>query len=227
MYLTDCFVELFAYMRHFLNQGQQRQPPYREVRDQVVRLLQKSESKLALASGRLSREEFDSARFALCAWIDEAVATSGWDQKHQWLKEQLQLVYFNTTAAGKEFFDRLAELGLHRREVREIYYLCLVLGFTGRYCHPGEAHQLEQLKTDNLKLLLGSEGLSLLDRTELFPEAFPSSSTAARVPAGSRLPSLTLCVAVAAPILLFACLFVVYRLVLNTLGEHFLKAVQP
>jgi type VI secretion system protein ImpK len=107
-----------------------------------------------------------------------------------------------------------------------VYYLCLALGFTGRYCHAGDEYQLEQLKTSNLKLLLGSSvGLPSLERTDLFPEAHPSGpaeTVQKRVRGGTRLVSG---ICLAGPVFLFCLLYLIYRFTLGGVGENFLKTV--
>ena len=80
-----------------------------------------------------------------------------------------------TSDAGELFFERLNAIGPHQRDVREVYYLCLSLGFTGQYCNPGDDFMLEQLRLSNLKLLTGSSmGVPSLDKESLFPDAYPT-----------------------------------------------------
>ncbi|RNC71728.1 MAG: DotU family type IV/VI secretion system protein [Desulfuromonadales bacterium] len=224
MHLTDCFMELLAYAIHFLRTAAVRQPPYGEVRKEIDLLLAQSESAFRRCS--FSRDEYELARFAVCAWIDEAVLSSAWSEKGLWLREQLQRLHYNTTEAGEEFFDRLNALGLHQREVREVFYLCLALGFTGKYCKPGDEYQLEQVKTAQLKLLVGSSvGLPSLERTELFPEAYPAAAPTL-APARRRLgfsPLVAACCA--GPAVLFIILFLVYRFTLSGVGENFIRTV--
>ncbi|MEE9612320.1 MAG: DotU family type IV/VI secretion system protein, partial [Desulfatiglandales bacterium] len=154
MRLSDCFVELIAYVAYFLKSLAQTQPPFEKVKADVQRLLSKSEE--CLPKGVFSQEDYDQARFAICAWADESILNSSWQEKSRWMGEQLQRLYYQTTDAGEEFFERMNRLAPHQREVREVYYLCLAMGFTGRYCHEGDDYLLEQLKTSNLKLLMGS-----------------------------------------------------------------------
>jgi len=81
-------------------------------------------------------EDILSARFALTAFIDEAIARSDWFGKRDWAQRPLALEYFSTNNAGDEFFSRLDELRLRpeaRVGVLEVYYTCLALGFEGRY----------------------------------------------------------------------------------------------
>lgn len=224
MHLTDCFMELVAYVTHVLRTAAVRQPPYPEVRQEIDLLLAAGESSVKREG--LSRDDFYAARFAICAWIDEAILSSVWNEKNLWLREQLQRLHYNTTEAGEEFFTRLNALGLHQREVREVYYLCLALGFTGKFCKPGDEYQLEQVKTAQLKLLVGSSvGLPSLERSELFPEAYPGDTPALAPARRGRGFSPLAAACVAGPAVLFAILFFVYRFTLSGVGENFLRTV--
>jgi len=225
MHLTDCFMDLFAYVVYFQRTAGTRQPPYEQVKADVQRLLAQSEAQSR--KGEIPREEYDAARFAVCAWADEVILGSSWNGRAQWQREQLQRLYYNTTEAGEEFFERLNALGFHQREAREIYYLCLALGFMGRHCRPGDEFLLAQLKSSNLQVLLGSSaGIPSLERTELFPEGYPPAAAGApAAPAAKGGVSLFTAACVAAPLLLFAILFLVYRFSLSGIGDNLLKAV--
>jgi type VI secretion system protein ImpK len=224
MHLSDCFMKTLAYVSYFLKSVETTQPDYEQVKGDIQRLIKESEG--LFAQGSFTREDYDKARFAVCAWVDEVLLKSPWNHRNLWLKNQLQRSYYNTTDAGEEFFTRLTAIGLHQREAREVYYLCLTLGFTGRYCHPGDEYQLEQIKTSNLKLLLGSSvGLPSLERTDLFPEAYPSGSVDTgqkRIRVGSRLVSA---ICLAGPVLLFCLLYLIYQFTLSGVGENFLRTV--
>ncbi len=224
MRLSDCFADLIAYVSYFLKTVKRKQPPYEQVRHEIERLLGESES--CLNQGTFSPEDYDQARFAVCAWIDEAILSSEWKEKQKWQKQQLQRVYYNTTDAGELFFERLNSLGLHQRDVREVYYLCLAMGFTGRYIQEGDQYLLDQLRTSNLKLLLGSSvELPTLERTELFPAAYPPE-TAEAVPTKKHggLSMLTI-VAGVAPVVLFGVLFWVFHFILSSVSQSFLTTV--
>ncbi len=147
--------------------------------------------------------------------------SSSWNEKGRWQGEQLQRLYYKTADAGEIFFERLNTLGPHQRDVREVYYLCLAMGFTGRYCHEGDEYLVEQLKTANLKLLTGSSvGLPSLDRRELFPEAYPalSDEVVTRRKMARFSPITLFCLA--APVALYGALFLIYRFILNNVGEN-------
>ena len=194
------------------------------VQTDVQRLLSETES--AMRSGGVDTEEYNEARFAVCAWVDEALLSSAWVGKTEWQRDSLQRKYFQTSDAGQEFFERLNRLGQHQRDAREIYYLCLAMGFKGRYHQEGDEPLLEQLKTSNLKFLLGSSvGLPSLERSELFPEAYPVEGTELASSSGKSFFTPTTLTALIAPLVLFGGLFLIYSFILSNIGENFLKSV--
>ncbi len=213
---------LVAYVAYFLKTVARRQSSYEQVKADIQRLLAQSEG--GVKKGLFPQEDYDLARFAVCAWVDEAILNSSWSQRNQWQKEQLQRLYYQTTDAGEEFFDKLNSLGLHQREVREVYYLCLALGFMGRFIKPGDATLIEQLKSSNLKILMGrSVGLPSLENADLFPEAIPLESGAKVIPKrGWQFPVLTV-IALAGPVVFFGLLYFVYQFALNGMAENILK----
>jgi len=217
-------MELMAYVVYFQRTSQKRQPPFEQVKADVTRLLSQSEA--LSRKGEISREEFDTARFAVCAWVDETILSSPWSHRNLWQREQLQRIMYNTTEAGEEFFDRMNALGFHQREAREVYYLCLALGFMGRHCHAGDDFLLAQLKSSNLQVLLGSSaGIPSLERAELFPEGYPPEASAAAPAQAKSGFSLFTVLCIAAPVVLFGVLFLIYRFSLSGLGDNLLRTV--
>lgn len=224
MRLSDCFISLIAYTAHVVGDGGREAASYEQVRGNMQRLIAQGETHLEKED--FSREDYDLARFAVFAWIDEAVLSSNWEGRHQWQREQLQRQYYQTADAGELFFERLNAIGPHQRDVREVYYLCLSLGFTGQYCNEGDDFMLEQLRTSNLKLLTGSSvGVPSLDKEELFPAAYPAAATeTAAAPRKRRWSTVTL-VGTVAPIALFGILYVAYRFILHNIGQNLIGTV--
>ena len=222
MHLSDCFVELIAYVVYFLKTVAKKQPGFDQVRSDIERLM--SQSRNSIVPGSVSEEDYDSARFAICAWVDEAIMNSSWNDSLLWRKEPLQRVYYQTTNAGELFFDRLNAIGAHQKNVREVYYLCLAMGFKGRYGNADDAYLLEQLKTSNLKVLLASSaGIPALERGELFPEAYPALSDAAHPDRKPSRFSLFNISCLGLPVVLYLVLFILYRFILHNIGETLLS----
>jgi type VI secretion system protein ImpK len=104
------------------------------LRDRIHQMLDNLERKAK--KSEISLEEIQSAKFAIAAFIDETILTSQWSQKDFWLGRTLGFELFNRMDAGEEFFNRLEEL--RRRsasniDLLEVFYLCLALGFKGKY----------------------------------------------------------------------------------------------
>jgi type VI secretion system protein ImpK len=81
-------------------------------------------------------EKIQQATFAIVSFLDETIIGSEWEQKTEWISEPLQLKLFDTFNAGEEFFNNIKMLRQRmgvNKDVLEVYYLCLVLGFKGKY----------------------------------------------------------------------------------------------
>ena len=84
---------------------------------------------------RIPEQDMIDAKFALAAFADEVIYHSTWPGKTQWLSNPLQLQFFQLNTAGDGFFSKLDELYGQRQRVHvsQIYFLCLALGFQGKY----------------------------------------------------------------------------------------------
>ena len=79
-------------------------------------------------------EDVTQAKYAVCAFIDEMILTSNWGLKDSWADKPLQLAYFNDFSAGEEFYNKVETLRAAKKaSVLEVYYICLALGFRGKY----------------------------------------------------------------------------------------------
>ncbi len=126
------------------------------LRERIKRLLDKSGQEAARSG--VAQEDVQLAKFAMVAFIDETILSSNWTQKDRWLARPLQLEIYDRYDAGEEFFERLEGLRSRRAqqaEILEVYYLCMALGFKGRY----QLHDQERLR------LIIEETYSELKRT--------------------------------------------------------------
>ena len=84
----------------------------------------------------LDTRSLRAARYALCATIDDLVLSTPWGSNSAWTTQSLTSIFHNEVSGGERFFDILEqmerELGRHG-EVVELMYVCLSLGFEGRY----------------------------------------------------------------------------------------------
>lgn len=175
MRMIDCFFDSLAKTVHYTEQFKQgRTPDYEEVRLEIERAL--SEHALDYLKGGFSETHYTVARYAVIAFIDEAMLSSTWQHKDKWKKELLQMKFYQTVKAGEEFFNKLNALSSMEsvdKEIREVYYYCLMLGFCGKYFSPADQHKLDELKNTNLLLLAGGKDkLETLHTGTLFPKAY-------------------------------------------------------
>ena len=79
-------------------------------------------------------------KFAFCALVDEVVLASPLEIRGRWEQRPLQLQLFGEHLAGERFFEHLDKLrgeGVARVQVLEVFHMCLLLGFKGRYAMEG------------------------------------------------------------------------------------------
>ena len=119
------------------------------------------------------------------------------------------LSYYNTFNAGEEFFSRLHHLPPQANDVREIYYLCLSLGFLGQYAFGDGPSEVKKLKQALYKQLSGSKGDIRRNYSLLFPEAYQKAVAAA--PARERGKFFWYVLALSAPVVLFIAYFILLR----------------
>lgn len=84
---------------------------------------------------RITEQDMIDVKYALAAFADEVIYHSNWPGRTQWLNNPLQLQFFQENTAGDGFFERLDSLHAQRGRdhVTQIYFLCLALGFQGKF----------------------------------------------------------------------------------------------
>ena len=101
------------------------------------------------------------------AWIDEQLLNMEWQGKLAWVGKSLQRKLFQTTLAGRDFFLRLDKIPAEDIPLREVYDICLALGFRGQYFHAEDADRLNEIKEKNLRTITPEWPLQL--PSPLFP----------------------------------------------------------
>ncbi len=121
-----------------------------------------------------SEKVCSDALFPVVAYIDECILTSTWKARSIWQKNSLQRHFFNTTNSGYEFYERLNQLNRQGddRSIREIYLLCLSLGYKGRFYSPEDKPKIEEIRVFNLSLLLPNDANKVFEKSTLFSDAY-------------------------------------------------------
>jgi type VI secretion system protein ImpK len=149
-----------------------------EFREQIT------ESFKVLESMALEREiatsTIQDAKYALAAYVDEAVLASEYPERMTWMSNPLQLEVFGDHLAGENFFMKLNALrqgGEKNLEILELYYTCLQLGFEGMYRMRG----LEALMALQVDLRSQIDGYRGIVDSKLAPDGIPKTGIIARV----------------------------------------------
>jgi len=129
--LADLCAEFFSLILELRATGEMPEPVALERK--ITALFEEMRERAAEA--RIPPSDVEHARYALAAFIDETILNSPSPMKDAWVAMPLQMRYFNENTAGEGFFERLEQIRKMRgaRDALEVYYLCLTLGFEGRY----------------------------------------------------------------------------------------------
>lgn len=123
--------------------------PSTDLRQTVAELLTEFEQRAGKL--RYSERQVQHTKFALASFVDETVLIKpDFPLREEWEKYPLQLEYFGEHLAGIKFFERLDELLKNAEEdadTVEVYYLCMLLGFKGKY---------KKYLEDQLKLVIAN-----------------------------------------------------------------------
>ena len=165
------------------------------LRSRILDMLKQAEKKALMEA--IPAEDISDARFAIVAFIDEVILGSNWMERNNWITNPLQVELYGHAVAGNEFFTRLDRLkadASFRKNALEVYYLCLALGFKGKYHVQGSdgGHKLLMLIDETFSRLRSAND----SREEgLAPHGLPRDQTVTEIK--RNVPSWLIMVAAA------------------------------
>lgn len=77
-----------------------------------------------------------TASYVLCTALDEAILHSSWGQESNWSKQSLLSTFHQDVTGGERFYQILKTSSTdvaQNSDILELMYICLSLGFKGRY----------------------------------------------------------------------------------------------
>lgn len=118
------------------------------VYDQVTELYKKVKQEIEAIEQELTRRNYErpvilSFRYILCTFIDEAVMGQQWGGHSEWSANSLLAHFHSETWGGEKVFTLLSTLETEPqryRDILEFIYLCLCMGFSGRYRVTAQGH---------------------------------------------------------------------------------------
>jgi type VI secretion system protein ImpK len=86
--------------------------------------------------GGVANEVMLAARYALCAALDEAVLSTPWGSQSEWTQQSLLVLFHREARGGEKVFEMLEQISqdpARHIDLMELQYLCLSMGFAGKY----------------------------------------------------------------------------------------------
>ncbi|MBX3623926.1 MAG: DotU family type VI secretion system protein [Rhizobacter sp.] len=110
----------------------------------------------------IAPERVLAARYILCTLLDETAASMPWGASGQWGRHSLLAMFHNETGGGEKVFQLMAKLAENpaaNRDLLELIYAVLSLGFEGRYrVVDGGKAQLEAVRERLAQILQKERG---------------------------------------------------------------------
>lgn len=207
--LREVLTPIIEYVLLFTCTREEQQRPFGEISAVLEKLLEQQRD--AVKRNEIAPQNYEDGSFAIVAWIDEMIlrhsVESNRELYDEWRRSPLQVALFNTANAGEEFFERLARLTPAQKEVHEVYYIALCLGFRGRYYDEAHEPQLVELRRQ-CAAHLPVPAIDLFDfekrQEHLTPQPYEAKTPTAKAASKPVSPYwLALPLAVAAVLLLY------------------------
>lgn len=117
---------------------------------------------MAAAHNGAESSQVQAARYVLCTVVDEAVVTSQSGDRSEWSKMSLLSKFQGETSGGEKFFhllDRVLQNPSKYLPLLELMYVCLSLGFEGKYrVMPRGTIELEAIRDSLYRQILNQRG---------------------------------------------------------------------
>ena len=105
-----------------------------------------------------------AARYCLCTFLDEVIATAPWAAGGAWANKSLLVTFHNEGWGGEKFYallKRVSEDPANNIDLLELMYLCLAFGFQGKYrVLEGGRSQLDELRERVYSIIRAQRGES-------------------------------------------------------------------
>jgi type VI secretion system protein ImpK len=158
--LALAFQEIFTAIVR-LRYNRQAVPNSESFRAQMKQALRVAEQEAR--SRGVSADDAKQAIFAVVAFLDESVLSSNNPAFANWPRLPLQAELYGHQLAGELFFQELQKNlsrndSVEAADLLEVYYLCLLLGFKGRYAAGGDLHSIKAATHDKIQRVRGPAG---------------------------------------------------------------------
>ncbi len=114
--------------------GSQSLSDAKELKNKIIHEIKQFE--IVAKAENVDSQTLSSARYVMCTALDEAVLNTPWGHNSGWAQHSLLSLFHKEVSGGERFFHLLKALAQNpakNRNLLEVMYLCLALGFEGRY----------------------------------------------------------------------------------------------
>jgi type VI secretion system protein ImpK len=197
-----------------------RHPNPAVLRESLVEAIKRFEA--SARAQNLPNEQVVAARYVLCTLLDESASSTPWGGSGAWSSQSLLVQFHNEGWGGEKVFQlltRLAENPAQHRNLLELVYMALSLGFEGRYkvMDQGKA-QLDGVRERLAQIIRQQAGPA---EPSLSPQWQGVAATRERLRDG-----IPIWVVAALTALLLVLVFVALRLSLNVQTDSVFSALQ-
>jgi len=205
--LTAAAAPLLQLMARLNNTA--NQPDSGDLREWTVRQVRIFEQE-AGGSG-MEPEQLRAAHYALCVSLDDVVLNTPWGSRGTWRAQPLVATFHREAGSEERFFEVLRQMCNNPRKglpVIKLMYLCLSLGFVGRYrASGGGVADIKRIREEIYAIILRQE-------KAVAPELAPHVK-GVRAPYKPTRVRVPLWVAASAGLGLVAALFAWFAIALN------------
>ncbi|MEY9558532.1 type IVB secretion system protein IcmH/DotU [Sinorhizobium fredii] len=161
----NTLINAFATLLEFAPELENALPPGNPeaLRTRLMEELVTARDAAVAAGANLARA--DAAAWAVASLLDDLALNTPWGGSSAWPRQPLVVMLRGDVDAGAQFFARLEELERHPghdRELLELHYFCLALGFRGKHRVPGRAgdRSLNAVRAAAARFLRDADGES-------------------------------------------------------------------
>ncbi|MFQ5506254.1 MAG: DotU family type IV/VI secretion system protein, partial [Planctomycetota bacterium] len=166
--LSDFCSKTFLFLTTFQRRAGRTKMDPAWVRQRLLEIFREQEQR-AQQSPQIY-ELYKRASYLLVVTADDIILGADWEGADGW--ELLETELFQSRIGGTRFFELRKEPVYGGQELLEIFYLCLALGFKGKYYGKGE----EELAEIRQEIYLSLEGKSEDLATPITPDAYKENN---------------------------------------------------
>jgi type VI secretion system protein ImpK len=171
-----------------------------------------------------SAQDLSDTTYAVITFLDEAILNSDDPARDHWSSLQAEL--YERAVGGDAFFEQITRISARPdspqlADILEVYYLCLLLGYQGRYLTGAPGGELKQIMNELRERTERIRGANM----PLSPSAVPVKAAVPIVPSRADAVPAAVMWAPLAALIITVSSWLVYRFLLGFQADDVRRAV--